>query len=291
MISFLFEQYGYYPKDFENNEFNIGQWRFKLIEIDGDEAYVDKIQEYIDIVKNNFNKGAYIIKTRNNKKISFYDNKKYVLISICEGMVGLNDLNKMHLLFKGIEDKLHLNKLLSAWKFRSEFIEKNALSSLRLDSIYYGSNLEIVMFVLGLCQNALQYLNDVITDYGEVVDDLTITHKRLDDLSSFTFYNPFNYVVDHPLRDLAELYKSDLLDFGNLLDCLQYYFVDTKTASIFVARLLYPAKIFDLLEENIDKKDKNFKIQYCIEKELIKIKKVYEYFFEKYNIRPIAWLN
>ena len=39
MLSFLYEQYGYYPRDIINNCFEIGEWKFKLEEVACDENY------------------------------------------------------------------------------------------------------------------------------------------------------------------------------------------------------------------------------------------------------------
>jgi hypothetical protein len=111
------------------------------------------------------------------------------------------------------------------------------------------------------------------------------------DFNSFDFFNPFNFVIDHPIRDFVELYRNDVLDFNDLVDVLEYYQIDYKIASFFIARLLYPVRLMDLLEDNIGSRDKDFRLSCSVEKELSKIKKAYIYFKEKYNIRPIDWLD
>ena len=88
-----------------------------------------------------------------------------------------------------------------------------------------------------------------------------------------------------------ELYRNDIVDIGDLIDIFKFYDMDSKLASLFIARLLYPVKVLDLLEAQIENKDKNFNLKYSIEKEMLKIKKAYIYFREKYNIRPIDWLE
>jgi hypothetical protein len=54
---------------------------------------------------------------------------------------------------------------------------------------------------------------------------------------------------------------------------------------------MYHTGVLDLLEDNIEKKDVNFKLNYVIEKEFAKLKKIYSYFREIYLIRPIDWLE
>ena len=293
MITFLFEQYGYYPKELKDDMFEIDNWQFKLVEINNnDDEFINNIDNYIYMIRENFkNNGPYIIRTRYNDKISKYDNKRYVLISINKTVMSYNELSLFHHIFKESDKKVDLSKLLDSWKSRLEIIETLGLESLRLDSSYYSDNLEVAMFCLGLCINASQYLHDIILDYGKNVDNITITHKRIKNLDSFDFLNPFNFVIDHPIRDFVELYRNDFLRFEDLIEILNYYNLDIKLASIFVARILYPVNIIDVLEENIYLKDNNLKLKYNFEKEIAKIKKIYFYFKEKYNIRPIIWLE
>ena len=292
MLSFLFEQYGYYPNNLVDRTFFVGEWEFRLIEAEYDEADIRKINDYCEFVKNNFfGNGPYIIKTRQNKELSLYDNKNYVLVSVKRTTVEFKDINKFHVIFKDDSVSLNLSVLLEAWKKRIEDIEVNAINSLRVDSVYYSNNLKISVFCLGMATNAMQYLSDLISDYGKEIKGVTITHKRISGFNGFDFFNPFNYVFDHPVRDYVELYRNDIVDIGDLIDIFKFYDMDSKLASLFIARLLYPVKVLDLLEAQIENKDKNFNLKYSIEKEMLKIKKAYIYFREKYNIRPIDWLE
>ena len=292
MLSFLFEQYGYYPNNLMGNTFFVGEWEFRLIEVDYNEEGIKKIDEYCENVKNIFlGNGPYIIKTRQNNKLSFYDNKNYVLVCVKKGIIGFKDINKLHVIFKDNDASLNLSMLLEAWKKRTEEIEVNAISSLRVDSVYYSNNLKVSVFCLGMATNAVQYLSDLISDYGEKIEDVTITHKRISDLNGFDFFNPFNYVFDHPIRDYVELYRNDIVDIKDLIDIFQFYDIDYKIAALFIARLLYPVNVLDSLESQIQNKDKNLNLKYYIEKEILKIKKAYIYFRKKYNVRPIDWLE
>lgn len=291
MNSFLFEQYGYYP-NLVKDTFFIEGWEFRLIEVEDDEETINQIESYIANVREKFSgKGAHIVKTRNGDKISFYDNKRFVLISVFKNNMEIADLNKLHLIGNEKDKSVDLKKLINYWQFRMEKIEQEGIASLRFDDAWYSSNLEIVMFVLGLCQNAIQYLSEIIEFYGNEINNVTIAHKRLKNLNSFDFFNPFNLIIDHPLRDFVELYKNNYIDITDLISIIEFYKFDDKLAALFIARLLYPSDVFDLLEENIEFKEKNFKINYSVEKEVNKIKKAYLYFKQKYNIRPISWLD
>lgn len=292
MITFLFEQYGYYPKVFQDNTFVIDGWFFKLLEVDYDEKYIEEIDEYCAEIRKFFSeKGPYIIRTRFNKLVSIHDQKQYVLISFYDYVISINDLNAFHVKFRQLNKKIELKKMLLSWEDKISYLENNLVNALRVDSVYHQKNIEIAMFCLGLCQNAVQYLSECIFDYGGTVDDITLAHRRLKSLKSEYVLNPFNLVIDHPARDLIELYRNDFLKFDDFIDIIKYYELDKKTATICIARLLYPCEQLDLLEKNIFYRNISFKLDYSIEKEYMKIKKVYEYFKTQYNIRPINWLE
>ena len=73
------------------------------------------------------------------------------------------------------------------------------------------------MFCIGLSINAMQYLSDSIYNYDSKLKGATIVHKRLKDLNSFDFFNPFNFIVEHPLRDIVMMYQNDYISFQSLL--------------------------------------------------------------------------
>jgi len=292
MITFLFEQYGYYPESFKDNTFIIKEWVFKLIEVEQDEVFIDKVDEYIKLIRDQIpGKGPYIIKTRYNKKISMHDGKKYVLVSIRKCNMSMRDLNKIHVTFKQNEGKVDLRQLLLLWKERLTYIEIEAVNSLKIDSIYYKKNLENTMFCLGLTQNAIQYLSDLIADYTPHIEGVSLTHRRLMNLESFDILNPFNFIIDHPIRDLCELYKTDYLSFSELVSSMEYYQLDTTLASFFMCRLLYPTYFLDALERNALSKEVGLDMNYNIQKEMEKMRKMYVFLRDIYNIRRINWLE
>ena len=292
MLSFLFEQYGYYPSDFNDGKFFVDGWEFRLIKVDADADFVEKLDYYSKVVRDSFlGEGPYIVKTRKGEKISYYDGQKYSLLCVRKTSITFNDLNKFHVLFSDSQVKIDLREVLLTWQDRVSIIERESIVNLRVESPFYSSNLKNIMFCMGLCQNAVQYLSDVIQDYGSVLDHISLTHKRLNCLDSFDFFNPFNFILDHPARDLAELYRNDLIPFDILVACFESYNFDVKVASLFLARLMYSINVLDSVEENVYSKGKNFKVDYSVKKEINKIKKVYLYFKEKYNIRPIVWLE
>lgn len=292
MIGFIFEQYGYYPTDLENNEFIIKNWRFRLIEVEGDNEFIEKVEGYLSYINKNFtNNAVFIIKSRTGSKITVYDGKKFVLISILESKMNIKDLSKFHMIFNDKSKYVSINNLINTWEDRVDYIEKNAISALRVDSIHYPDNLECAMYLIGQSINAIQYLSDMTIDFDDTLSEVTLTHKRILNFNSFDFFNPFNYIVDHPARDVIELYKNDYIEFTDLIDLFDYYKLNLKTATYTMARALYPSCGLDELENNVNKNTVSFKLNVNIGKDLQKCKKIYAFLKEKYGIRPIAWLE
>lgn len=292
MKTFLFEQYGYYPEIMEGDFFCVNDWMFKLIKVELEDELLERIDKYLVLIRDAFvGDGAFFIKNRSGKISSYYDGCKYVLISSKKRKINLNDITVFHNAFFEKEKTVDLKNLLNTWKENVNYIETYCLQSLRLDSVYYKDNFEISLYGLGLAQNSLQYLSDCIDMYGPELSGLSLTHKRMDSWDSFAFFNPFNFVIDHPVRDFSELYKNNCIDYSEMSSMLERYGLNEKQATILMARLLYPCKIFDLLECNLNNKNANLKINYSIEKEFVKLKKIYLFLRKRYKIRPIIWLE
>lgn len=288
MLTFLFENYGYYPNEFVNDSFFINDWQFKLFKVDYlNDKQLDEIEKYIVYIRNSFdNKGPYLIKTRNGQNYSFYDGNRYVLVCVYKCNLNVKDLNKMHVLFKEEYKKIDLSNLLKLWIERINYIETEGINQLKYSDVNYKKIFESSMFFLGMGVNAVQYLSEIIIDYGKEIDGLSLVHVRLNELDSFEILNPFNLIIDHPIRDLAELYKKDLLQYQDFLLFLDYYKIDSKIASLLMCKILYNYEMFDTIAESTKKK-----IDFNLEREMMKVKKIYKYLKDKYNIRPIDWLE
>lgn len=292
MKNFLFEQYGYYPDKLVDNSFILDGWKFKLMETDLTSEQLKTIEEYIRVLNQTFNnKGPFIVKNKVNNYISSLNNINYVLVSCFLTNMSYSDLNKFHMLFYRNDEYIELDKVLSVWKNRVDEVEKKLNVNLRMESVYYKNNLEIAMFCVGLAINAMQYLSDIIYNYDNMLYGVTIVHKRLPDLNSFDFFNPFNFIVEHPLKDFCFLYQKDYISVDELLSILDYYNFDVKTATFLFARILYRADVFDFIETKRTFDASDQKIEFNLEKEMKKIKRVYVHLRNKYSIRPLDWLE
>lgn len=292
MKNFLFEQYGYYPKILENNSFIMDGWRFDLINIDFNEENIIAIKEYTKILNESFfNKGPFIIQNKLNMNVSILNDKSYVLLSTFQTNMNFQDLIKFHLMFYNDSEYIELDKILGVWKQRVEDIENKLHQYLRIDSIHYKKNRDISLFFIGLAINAMQYLSDIIYNFDNKLYGVSIVHKRLYNLDSFDFLNPFNFIVEHPVKDIAMLYLSDYISFEEFKILLSNYQIDAKCATFLFARILYRGDIFDTIEQKRDLDDSDFEIKINLEKEMYKIKKAYAFLKEVYFIRPLDWLE
>lgn len=292
MKKFLFEQYGYYPKEIMDNTFTVDGWEFRLIETELNDETVISIREYVSVLNDHFyNKGPFIIKNKMGKVISSLSVEQYVLVSVLKSDMKFEDLIKFHSLFYKNDQYIELDKVLAAWKERIEDIENKLGAYLRMDSIYYRHNLDVVRFCIGLGINAMQYLSDIIHNFDNKLYGISLVHKRLNDLNSFDFFNPFNFIIEHPVKDICLLYQSDYISFEEFKYLLGFYYIDSKVASFVMARILYRVGVYDLIEQKreLDQGDQELKFNFEIE--MYKIKKAYAFLKENYSIRPIEWIE
>ena len=298
MLSFLFDNYGYYPNDLADNTFDYKNWIFKLTRVDEDEKNISSIEQFDERIRNCFNGFAgHVIKNRNNQYITYSNGVSYSLITVPKVNINIYDYFKLHTYFKNIESNKNysLSKIEKVLEEKYEFIETVVLPSIRRDVDSYSSYLFLVFYNFGLAENALQYLSDAINDFGDKLSYLTLTHKKEASFNSVSFYSPFNFIIDHPIRDIAQILKNENLGEKEIIEFLNLYNLNTQEASVLFALILYPQKIFDELIEFYDnKKDISFYLfeeQKKISFNKEKIKYIYYILQYKYNIRPIKWIE
>ncbi len=297
MRAFIFDKYGYYPNDEYASEFDYQGWHFKL---ELNNKTEQELKEYDDFLANILNyfpmMGAKLILSREHKYASTSEFGQVSLVAIKDDEIALDDVFVMHMNFRSTnkENRLKVSYLQTLWENKVELIEEKALPSLKIDNYSYIKAVESVTHALGLAENAIQYLSDARLDFGDDIINTTLVHKRLNKLDAYTFLNPFNLVVDSPMRDLAELYKAGLISSDQLINILPSYNLNTFDATLLFARLLFPTKIFDLFEDHYgikkDIKVEVIKYRENIKEMMVDLKKVHLYLINFYAIRPISWL-
>ena len=297
MRSFLFEKYGYYPDLLEDFSFSYKEYDFVLTMTSFNEEEAKELEYVCNLIKNYFNEGATIVKNRSGELVSFDGEQNYVLWCVKKGNQDINKLMFMHKVFHNelSKDRIKVIDLIELWEEKFDFIETKVIPSLRSDDHDYNLILEGIYFAFGLAENAIQYLTDTNIDIGKEIIHNSLVHKRLNCYENKVFFDPFNLIIDSPIRDIAELYKANKISIEEILRILDYYDLDLVEASVLMARVMYPTKLFDCLEKHyIDRKNIKKEIldyRITIDMELIRIKNLHRVLLKRYNIRPLMWLE
>lgn len=296
--SFVFDKYGYYPSEIVDYTFIIEQWIFHLEFYEGDEDELSNINDFcIELNKMYMGKGVQIIKNRAGNFISQGLEKPAVLLCSPLGKMNLYDVIYLHEKYLNVNngEDFSISNLIKIWEDKVELIESQCSKALKKDEVHYNDIFTAMSCALGMAENAIQYLAEAKLDYGDEIENLTLVHKRLNSLDSWTFFNPFNLIVSHRVRDYAELYKFELINMEDFINVLSNINLTAKEASLLMARLLFPTRIFDLLEENYMKNGNitNRAIEYCAcaNREITRLKNIHRFLVQKYQIRPIKWLQ
>lgn len=293
MKNFIYDRYGYYLEE-DSESFDYQNYHFCLVLNEKSIVETEEINNYIiGLSEQLFNKKSYIVPTRDNQLIALSSYGNVSLVAVENFNVNLDSLKMMHQV--GMNHKsIKLSNIKNKWIHKLELVEQKIVPSLKIEEYYYQLVIICVTHAIGLASNAISYLEDTIIDFGEEINVTTLTHKRIK-LNSFDLLNPFNLIVDSPVRDLSELYKNDQITFEELIDLLYEYHVGPKEASILLSRVLYPSELFDLLEDHYQKRgDITYLIKNYyenVDRNINKIKKLHSYLTSNYGIRKINWLN
>lgn len=296
MRSFIFDKYGYYEEDEYGIAFDYKGWHFQLELTDKSEQDVLQMKDFLKQIPLYFkNLGADIIISRDNKIISKSNYGPVSLVAVKNEKITLDDLFVFHRSFVQMATKPYkISHLKNVWEVKTDHIEEKILPRIKYNDSTYSMLLENIAHASGLAENAIQYLMDTISFFGDDLEEVTLTHKRLNNNDSYTFLNPFNIVIDSPSRDLSDLIKYDLISFDQFKEFIKRYNLSKSGVSILMARLLYPTELYDMLEEyHLVKHDISSRIVKYYknrEKMMNKIKNVSKYLVDTYQIKPIEWL-
>ena len=294
-LSFLFDNYGLYPNDLVDNSFIIDDKLYKVEEIKNySEEDMNSLVNFSIEIKKVIGKDYQIIKNRKNQYITRNVNANYVLISVPIYKVNYYDIINFNMFFQNKNINYKVSQMIDIWLERYTNIQNSCFNALNNEDKYYNDIYIAVSYSFGLAENAISYLADAKLDYGDEIERLVLSHVRLNSLDSYSFLNPLNMIYDSIVRDYAELYKFNLIDLIELNKITDYLNLTQKEATLLMARVLYPTKVFDILEDNYLNDDYKFNkaSEYfkTIDKELQRIKNLHKLLIKKYNIRPIKWL-
>ncbi len=297
MASFIFDEYGYIVDD-EKNEFSYNGYDFKLIAHDKTEEEVIELQSVLTRLKSTlpFPVSGDIVRTRSNKLVTENEFGPVSLISFKHQEYTRNAVLTMMELGKNYKKqiKFDIDDLIELWEEKIALIEDKYMQAISIDDYAYPVLNTETIYALGLANNAVAYLVDIKYDYGVDIGELTMVHKRINSLYAVDIFNPFNIILDSPVRDIAYLYRLKELNENDVLNLVKQLALTPKDLSLLIARLLFPTITFDLLEDqyNIKKDIKRELLEgykSSIE-ELRRIRNIVELLVKYYSVRPIDWL-
>jgi hypothetical protein len=127
----------------------------------------------------------------------------------------------------------------------------------------------------------------------------TLSHKRLkkkDDM--YHMYDPFNYVMDLKVRDVAEFLKSMYLEGEDIYPEIHKYLFENNLTNyekiMFFIRMFYPSFYFDAYENVMNNQLEDTILKEVIEKtknydEVLKF--IYNELLTMMNLPYISWLK
>ncbi len=297
MRAFIFDKYGYYPPNEDDISFKIEGWTFTLEQAEKTEDELARLDEFLQSFSKLIpNAGGRIVKNRDGLYLSKADQGNLVLVAAKDGEISFNDMAKIHRHFAGQMQEISykLSETIELWGKKVDDVEERIIPSIKIDDYTYISAMEVMIYGLGMAENAIQYLSELRIDFGDRIPNLTVTHRRLSQLSSSVFFDPFNLVIDSPMRDIAEIFKEGLITIPELLRLLMQYSPSIMEVSYLFARILYPSNLFDIFDDHYvsrkDVKPRVIKYRNAVAEHSKNIKELHKILVKDYGIRPISWL-
>lgn len=299
MRDFIFDQYGYYYADENASEFTYADYRFKLLATDKSEEELQSLESFISSFYPTLSTDPHCHLVANRSGIYGVESEfgQVTLVTALDRTYDLNaflELSKSGIQLASGSQNYTITNLVSLWEEKLNLVEEKCIPYLKVDDFAYPLMLKETVFAVGLCSNAIEYLTDLRSDYGDEIKRLTLSHRRLSNFSGFDLYNPFNIVCDSPVRDLASLYKAETIDLDSLLALIDREGYGQNEISLLLARALFPEVTFDILEDNYSlKRDIKIPIVHKTKRtgrEMERLAALHQSLVDRYHIRPIEWL-
>ncbi len=239
-----------------------------------------------------------IILNNSGKVITLIDEVSYVLLRVRNKdeeyqITDIIQMNKKTRLNDN-QKKNYRNNWEELWSKKIDYIE-NQLQELHPDSLITNS----IDYYIGLCENAISYLNNTTIKYAiSNLDNVTLAHRRLYYPNyKLNYLNPLSFIFDLEVRDIAEYIKNTFFKGENAFLELQTYLKSTRLTvysyNMLFARLLYPSYYFDQYELIINKhvkQDGMLKIIEQVDEYEQFLKKAYQEISLYAPLENVTWL-
>ena len=276
-------------------KFKINNDFYTLMEIEND---IKKINEIYEISIELNIRGIYthtIITNLQNSIITYINNNAYVLLKTYSKME--EEINLKNVIeFSNITTNIIKNDSLKRDNWYQLWINKIDYFEYQINQIgkKYKLIRESFSYYAGILETGISLLvNTKLTNIT-----LSICHNRIRKNDTlFDLYNPFNFIIDSKVRDVAEYFKEQFKyndPYESIIKYLEYNNLTDDEIRLFYIRMFYPSFYFDLYEEIISSSKEEKEIKKIIDKaeeyELL-LKKLYIYINNKIALPEIEWIK
>ncbi len=277
-------------------KFNIYGQDYALVIYDRD---IKDIDELYKISTYFFSRGIYchqIIPNNDNNLITYINQIPYILLQIYikENKIITEDDIK---LFTNYASLTNYSELLRRDNWKQLWINK--IDYFEYQVSQFGKKYPLIResfsYYCGFVETGISLINTTNLEYSRLV----VGHKRLKATDTlFDLYNPLNFIIDLPIRDISEYYKDLIIEDNSIIDKIKNYILtynlSTNEILMFFIRMLYPSFYFDLYEDIIenDKDDSSLLDIINSNKKYEKVIKELYIFLNNYIVMPdIEWIK
>ncbi|MBQ7136905.1 MAG: hypothetical protein IJO43_02875 [Bacilli bacterium] len=239
-----------------------------------------------------------IIPNQNNEIITNIADKKYVLLlnsNLYDRKFNYYDIIKTNISISNsnkLINRLNRSNWVNMWENKIDFFESFISQNINK---YLILN-KYTNYFIGLGEVAISYVKDTIKEEKpNYLDNLVVSHRRIDYSNLKQLYNPLYLIIDHRSRDVSEYLKKMFFDgeYVDIRECINLANLSNYGARLLMARMLFPSFFFDLFEKVLDDDAVEKEILYLVDKmndyELFLLK-IYNSLKDK-NIPEINWIK
>lgn len=239
-----------------------------------------------------------IILNIENNPLTYIRNEPYILMKILINInkpINLSEISYQSNINITYPTNLMRSNWANLWSAKIDYLEYHHEHNKKKYPLLYKS----FNYFVGLCENAISYLNNNTSKLLPEKSDIGVTsHEQLDN-SIFSLYNPLNIIIDHKSRDLAEyikisFFKDNFNIFKELDEYFKHNYISFYGINLLIARILYPSFYFELYDKIITNKENEssiLKISSRINDYEKYLQDIFSYFQKYYNIEIINWLK
>ena len=242
-----------------------------------------------------------IILNKDNQAITMINGISHMLIKLCKyknDKVFLNDISYIQNMTMNLQYDRDLlrDDWIKLWSDKIDYYEYqiNQLGK------KYPILCDSLSYFIGLGENAITYLVNNNASNNNLENHLVVSHKRIrQNMGSFDFYNPINFVVDTRVRDVSEYIKDSFYKKNfNMYELKSYLNLNKFNKSEYIhlfSRMLFPTYYFDIYDDiinNNNSEDNILPILDRVDEYEQMLKNIYKFivYEKKVQIEPIEWL-